>query len=406
VRRLRSEDETNPHATSSHLSLYEFSKDTEDDIEVIVEEVEVEGSTTGVEIVETEELVVVADYNQYEHTIETEATDGARIDPEEDLEAGVPGESGESLPPASEDVSDASNIEQSDGSTDDEEGQVAWNPKAGLPKDEGGFKRFFLFLLVVVICGTVVGLLYFWEDIESRRQDKDLPAVTEAPTISSAPTIEPSSAPSVAPTASAAPSVSPTMGPSGIPTASAVPSDTPTLKPTIPPTLKPTKSPTKSPITPTKRPSTAPVPSPTKRPLSPTTAPVPGPSGSPTTQRLDNFIKVFCIPISGEEVFQDQSTPQFQAAKFMAGDDEYAPDVTDETTLSERYAMVTFYFATIGSDWKRCSSDDSSCAKPWLVGDVCNWAAVTCNSAGRIVSIVFGKSSQTDRWNTLNETSC
>lgn len=119
--------------------------------------------------------------------------------------------------------------------------------------------------------------------------------------------------------------------------------------------------------------------------------PSPPTTNAPTTLRLGNFIQVFLVPISGEEVFQDQTSPQFRAAEYISEEDPYTGEILDETILAERYGIITTYFATGGENWNRCSLGDETCAGAWLTGDACGWEFVSCNGDGRIVAISFGK---------------
>ncbi|VEU42100.1 unnamed protein product [Pseudo-nitzschia multistriata] len=110
---------------------------------------------------------------------------------------------------------------------------------------------------------------------------------------------------------------------------------------------------------------------------------------TPTTLRWGQFMKTFLIPISGEEVFQNEASPQYRAAKFVL-DDPYTDELTTSEQLEERYASAVFYFSTNGGDWDSCSLNDNECKSGrWLVGDVCGWYAVTCNGYGMVTSFDF-----------------
>lgn len=310
----------------------------------------------------------------------------------------------------------------------------------GLPPDFDDPQRrkwqcIICFLVIIGACAVVALVLPFVLDYKDEK--------TASPTISPAPTMEPSASPTRPPTISPAPTDPPTNRPSASPTVSKPPTDSPTGSPTKNPTPSPTAAPTTpatqsptgsptpapsplptgSPVVPTNVPTAAPVATsaptgsplaetnapvqptaspvnptaapvaPTRAPVTPTRAPASSPSGAPTTLRLGNLIDVFLIPISGEEVFQDQNSPQFKAAQFIAEEDdyEYTGDLPAETILAERYAMATFYYATNGDDWNQCFEGDTTCFGPWLEGDVCSWEYIACNQAGRVVSISFGK---------------
>jgi hypothetical protein len=131
-------------------------------------------------------------------------------------------------------------------------------------------------------------------------------------------------------------------------------------------------------------------------PLTPgTSAPTAVPTLSPTTQRLGQFVRQFLIPLFGEEVFQDRTSPQFFTAAFMADEDEYIPELDTLPQLADRFGAILFYFSTGGDNWISCYRSDPDCVAPgqgpWLSGDACDWFSITCDAEGRITSINFGK---------------
>jgi len=123
-------------------------------------------------------------------------------------------------------------------------------------------------------------------------------------------------------------------------------------------------------------------------PSSPTGAP----TGVPTKQQWAQFLTTFLIPVSGKEIFQDESSPQYRAAKFIL-DDPYTATISTMERLRDRYASATFYFATQGDNWKYCYFGDEDCnSGQWLVDDVCDWHAVSCDDMNRVTSFIFGMS--------------
>lgn len=153
-------------------------------------------------------------------------------------------------------------------------------------------------------------------------------------------------------------------------------------------------TPVTPPLTP---PLTPPVPPPSSntQPVSPpiaivtTNIPTDSPTVTPTTLRWGQFMKTFLIPASGEVVFENENSPQYRAAKYILND-PYTQQLTDTDQLHERYASATFYFATHGKNWNSCSLTDEDCTSGrWLVGNVCDWFAVSCNEDGRVISIIF-----------------
>jgi len=143
-------------------------------------------------------------------------------------------------------------------------------------------------------------------------------------------------------------------------------------------------------------------PSPTQAPVS-TSPPaptdgsptaVPGPTEAPTTARLGQFIRQYLVPVSGEEVFEDPDSPQYQAAVYIADEDPYTSQLTSVEQLGDRYAAITFYYATNGDNWDTCYLGDESCVDgQWLVNDVCDWFSVSCNEAGRVTAFLFANTS-------------
>lgn len=148
-------------------------------------------------------------------------------------------------------------------------------------------------------------------------------------------------------------------------------------------------------------------PSPTTPPVAPPTPTLPppptespsaspsetGPTNPPTSVRLGQFIRVFLVPISGEEVFEDPTSPQYKAAVFLAEVDNYGKTVSTTEELEDRYALTTFYYAMEGDNWFTCFEGDDACTtgNSWLDPDVnhCEWSAIRCNQAGRVVDLFF-----------------
>lgn len=113
------------------------------------------------------------------------------------------------------------------------------------------------------------------------------------------------------------------------------------------------------------------------------------PTLSSTTVQWGQFMKTFAVPVSGEEVFQNVESPQYQAAKFIL-DDPYTSQLKTTEALDDRYATIVFYFATDGGSWDNCNFGDTNCITgEWLVGDVCTWFGVSCDDNGRVASYSF-----------------
>lgn len=137
--------------------------------------------------------------------------------------------------------------------------------------------------------------------------------------------------------------------------------------------------------------SAPPKPEPNTPTNTPTSSPTNAPTETPTTVQWALLLTTLLIPISGEEVFKDENSPQYLAAKHML-DDPYTELVRTKGRLEDRYASITFYFATEGENWKSCFFGDANCdSGQWLVDDVCDWYAVSCDDDGRVSSYLFGK---------------
>mmetsp|Transcript_27345 Transcript_27345/g.48559 ORF Transcript_27345/g.48559 Transcript_27345/m.48559 type:complete len:523 (+) Transcript_27345:129-1697(+) len=126
---------------------------------------------------------------------------------------------------------------------------------------------------------------------------------------------------------------------------------------------------------------------PTPAPGTPTLSP----SFPPTSERFTQFVNGYAAEISGTEAFEDYSSPQFQAAEFIAN--EVSFDVSDLDQLGDLYALSVFYYSTNGDDWKECSQGDTIClaGQSWMNPELnhCQWAWISCNDDGRVVNVIF-----------------
>jgi len=133
----------------------------------------------------------------------------------------------------------------------------------------------------------------------------------------------------------------------------------------------------------------------------PSTSQTDTPTSTPTSLQWGQFMKTFAIPISGEEILQDKSSPQYRAAKYIL-EDPYTSQLTTTEQLDDRYASVTFYFATEGENWNSCYLGDRNCTNgQWLVEDTCDWFAVSCNDDGRVTSFRFANAEGNGLFGTL-----
>lgn len=145
-----------------------------------------------------------------------------------------------------------------------------------------------------------------------------------------------------------------------------------------------------SPTQPTPSPA---APSPPSSEESPTADPS-SQSNVPTTGRFTQFVDGFAADISGRDVFEDPTSPQYRAAEFIANEVSFDSEVTNVEQLGDLYAVTVFYYSTGGDDWTECSQGSTDCeGQSWLSPTVgyCEWFWITCNPDGRVSDIVFSK---------------
>jgi hypothetical protein len=127
----------------------------------------------------------------------------------------------------------------------------------------------------------------------------------------------------------------------------------------------------------------------------PEATPAPTPVREEVTQRFRQFVDNYATDISGGEPFEDPGSPQYRAAQFIADDYDFTQEITDLSQLNDLYALAVFYYSTQGDSWRQCSQESTNCGgESWMDPQVghCNWNYVTCDDAGRVTGIVFGKS--------------
>mmetsp|Transcript_3555 Transcript_3555/g.7836 ORF Transcript_3555/g.7836 Transcript_3555/m.7836 type:complete len:983 (-) Transcript_3555:338-3286(-) len=93
-------------------------------------------------------------------------------------------------------------------------------------------------------------------------------------------------------------------------------------------------------------------------------------------------LKAKLVKISGEEVFEDEHSPQHKALVYLADVDSLTLDPYDEiaaTQFYQRYALAVFYFATGGPSWKSRTY--------WLTGrHECGWLFVICSDINDVLA--------------------
>jgi hypothetical protein len=93
--------------------------------------------------------------------------------------------------------------------------------------------------------------------------------------------------------------------------------------------------------------------------------------------------------VADTEALQDESSPQFQALRWLANNDPAVLDLNSTPTaiLVERYVLAVLYFST--------SAEGGLTNAPNLLSpssSVCEWKGVSCNGGDLVVGLVLGKS--------------
>eukprot|EP00980_Cylindrotheca_fusiformis_P002676 scaffold624_cov150-Cylindrotheca_fusiformis.AAC.9 len=125
---------------------------------------------------------------------------------------------------------------------------------------------------------------------------------------------------------------------------------------------------------------------------SPTQAPSSAPTPSAVLELLAELEGRYPDSEMYDQAFSDFSTPQYQALLWATGDGNPESLSGTDPRMISRYALATFYFATNGDDWVRCSRDGTSCdpGEEWLLAeDECNWLAITCAANTKEVTRIF-----------------
>jgi hypothetical protein len=157
----------------------------------------------------------------------------------------------------------------------------------------------------------------------------------------------------------------------------------------------PAPTPTQSPA-PTPTPNQSPTPTPTQSPA-PTAAPT-ACTSLDCLRRKEILLLLLQNEVSAAEALQDESSPQFQALRWLATEDTAVLDLesTSPVILVERYVIAVLYFATNGEGWvNQCNflSPASVCA--WNNGyarDDIDFNGAKCNWDDLIVLLYISKS--------------
>jgi hypothetical protein len=144
----------------------------------------------------------------------------------------------------------------------------------------------------------------------------------------------------------------------------------------------------------TKAPTAAPTATPNQFPA-PTAAPTKAPPAAPTpcTSRECLLGEILVQnEIADAEALQDDSSPQYQALRWLANDDTAVLDLdsTSLVILVERYFIAVLYFATSGGGWlEQLNFLSASSVCEWNFG---SYTGIYCNGDDLVVRVDLSKS--------------
>jgi hypothetical protein len=116
--------------------------------------------------------------------------------------------------------------------------------------------------------------------------------------------------------------------------------------------------------------------------VTPTQSPIPSPAPTACLECLRLAEILLQMEVSDAEAFQDDSSPQFRALRWLANNDPMVLElnITSTVNLVEQYILAVLYFAT--STEGRLNAFES----------VCEWRDVVCNGDDLVVALILGKS--------------
>jgi hypothetical protein len=200
------------------------------------------------------------------------------------------------------------------------------------------------------------------------------PSVSLHPSITYSPTIAP-----VAPVPTVT-TKTPTQEPQIIiPTNAPVPTKAPG-RPTIPRvTLAPSLPPTSTAKPSLGRPTSTPTIIPTEKPVAPVRPTTTPPSDGTCLdgKSIEEHLTEELAATTSAELLQDNDTPQGKAFDHMLTEDSLFRANPCISTLEQRFALTTLYFATKGESWTRSDS--------WISDEhECEWFGVSCDKRGSL----------------------
>jgi hypothetical protein len=94
--------------------------------------------------------------------------------------------------------------------------------------------------------------------------------------------------------------------------------------------------------------------------IAPTSSPTVSPTLSPTTAFFSGIAE--CLTdISGQEALANRTSPQFQAARWLANEDLFSGETCPSQKFLQRYTLATLYFSAGGPDWEICNQQNAAC---------------------------------------------
>ena len=128
--------------------------------------------------------------------------------------------------------------------------------------------------------------------------------------------------------------------------------------------------------------------------LSPSTisTPMPTRTAHPTMSRYSKVISLLAPFAFNVTV---PSSPQEEAARWLADVDQAQISLDSTDSVLQRYIAALLYFSLQGSNWRNVTG--------WLSSErECTWYGMTCNSEGALTEITHGKKRESRVSSTLH----
>jgi hypothetical protein len=145
---------------------------------------------------------------------------------------------------------------------------------------------------------------------------------------------------------------------------------------------------------PTRPPTKAPAKTPTQAPIPGTPPPTIEPGDCLLGRTKEEYIFDLLQPITPGSILNDPTTPQGIAFDYLVNQDAFLANPCTSSTIEQRYALTTIYYATEGANWQTKTG--------WLGSQQeCSWFGVECPVGELLASRVT--LCKYLRWNTLLE---